>query len=568
MNNTGEKGMWKRTFGMFTHISVPIWLYLLQAILGVVSTKVALSYVPYEAEIKLGNLGDKSNIIFYVTFLLLVVVSQIAARIPAFYAHAKVTKRLQDKLINRSLRLPVKSYETKASQIVSWITQDCTLADGLLAAIVGFLTGVASVIMTVTAMNGTSHSMTYIVVIVAAYILLSTWLEGKLTFLKERRGRRATSELTAYFAEHLGFFTEIKQLHSAGEELTRGKSSIKNFFKADIYQANMTLINSFVSGSISNVITILIFVLGVREVNRGLMTLTDLAAFQSYVLIAYQAVSSLPELYISIMRYNGSLFFISSLMAEKEEVYERKQGVGEQPGDITAEHISFGYGEETVLNDVSLRIPEGRFTLVVGPNGSGKTTLFKLLERFYTPDEGALYMGGTPLEDIHLGEWRRNTAYVLQESQIFRGTVRENITYGLDREVTDEELDCAARLASAYDFIHAFPEGYDYEVGEDGSKLSGGQRQRLSVARAIITDPDILLLDEPTGAMDVRASKTVIDSLCELMKGRTTVMISHDMRMLERADNVIVLNDGRIEAQGSRDEVLAKSETLRRLIGA
>ena len=568
MNNSREQGMWKRTFGMFTHISVPVWLYLLQAILGVASTKVALSYVPYEAEIKLGNLGDKSNVILYVTFLLLVVASQIAARIPAFYAHAKVTKRLQDKLIHRSLRLPVKSYETKASQIVSWITQDCALADGLLTAIVGFLTGVASVILTVTAMNSTAHSMTYIVVIVAAYILLSTWLEGKLTFLKERRGRRATSELTAYFAEHLGFFTEIKQLHSFKEELVRGKESIKNFFKADIYQANLTLINSFISGAISNMITILVFVLGVREVNRGAMSLADLAAFQNYILIAYQSVSSLPELYVSIMHYNGSLFFISSLMAEKEEVYERKQGIAESFGDVTLDHVSFGYGEETVLDDVTLKIPEGRFTLVTGPNGSGKTTLFKLLERFYTPDKGTLYMGNTPLEDIHLNEWRRNTAYVLQESQLFSGTIRENITYGFDREVTDEELDRAVQLASAYDFIHAFPEGYDYEIGEDGSKLSGGQRQRLSIARAIISDPDILLLDEPTSAMDVRSSKAVIDSLSELMKGRTTVMISHDMKMLERADNVIVFKDGKVEAQGPKDEVIAKSETLRKLIEA
>ena len=566
MNSTKEKGMWKRTFGLFTNIKMPVWLYLLQAGLGIASTKAALLYVPYETDVKMGNLDNQKAVYMYLGLMLLVVIIGIAAKIPEFYADALVNKRLQDKLIHRSLRLPVSSYESKASQIVSWITQDCGFANGLITAIVGFLTGIVSVIMTVSTMQGVDTVLTYVVVIVIVYILFGTWLEGKLMFLKERRQRRATSELTAFFAEHLGFFAEIKQLNTLTEESKRGHEAIRQFFRADIYQANLLFLNSFVSGSLTNVITILIFIIGIREVNAGTMSLSDLAAFQSYILIAYQSISSLPALYVDIMQYNGTLFFISSLMAEKEEVYERTRSIKECGGDIRLEVGSFGYGEGSVLKDVNLLIPEGRITLIAGPNGSGKTTLFKLFERFYTPEEGEMSIGGLPAEDFNLDEWRKNIAYVLQEPQIFAGTIRDNISFGLEGEAADDELDKAAKLALAYDFIHSLPGGYEYEVGENGSKLSGGQRQRLAIARAVLTDPAILLLDEPTSSLDAGLSKKVTSNLMTLMEGKTIVMISHDMKMLEIADNVVVVNDGMIEAQGTKEEVIEKSMTLKKLM--
>jgi ATP-binding cassette subfamily B protein AbcA/BmrA len=265
------------------------------------------------------------------------------------------------------------------------------------------------------------------------------------------------------------------------------------------------------------------------------------------------------------MYYNGQLFYIAGLMAEKEEVYKRKRSMDMEDQSIHFDDVSFAYGETPVLQHLSCTIPQGKTTMIVGPNGSGKTTLFKMIERFYTPDQGELRFGPYAVEEIHLQEWRQSFAYVLQEPQLFNGTIRDNINYGMNREVTPEETESAARLACADTFIRELPEGYDFVIGENGCRLSAGQRQRLAIARAVMLDPSYLLLDEATCNMDVYSERSVMQALENLMQNRTTVMISHDMKQLDRADHVIALNQGTVEAEGTKDEVLRDSPMLQRL---
>lgn len=565
MDTNTQKGMWKRTIGIFRNIKIPWPLYLLEVILGIISTKVALLYIPYEADLKLGNIEDPKVVWGYIGFLLLASVMTIASRIPSFYAEAIVERNLQDKLIHRSVHLPMKYFESHASKIVSWITQDCSFANGLLSAIIGFITGMVSTYMSVTTMSDIDTTMLYIVPFIFVYVLFSTWMEGKLLFLRQRRERTADAELTAYLSEHLSFITQIKQLHSQKEEAQRGQEAIRKFYNAEIYQAILTLVNGFVSGSLTNIITILVFLLGVPKVKDGSITINELAAFQSYILIVYQSFSSLPGIYTDFMYYNGQLFYIAALMDKKEEVYQRKRSMDREDQDICFDHVTFGYGKEATIKDVSFTIPKGKMTVIVGTNGSGKTTLFKLLERFYTPDQGKVLFGSDDAESIHLQEWRQSMAYVLQEAQLFNGTIRDNINYGMDRMVAQEETESATKVACAHEFIRELPGGYDYVIGENGCKLSAGQRQRIAIARAIMLDPAYLLLDEATCNMDVQCEKSVTEALMKLMEHRTTVMITHDMKLLDRADHIIVLKDGCVEAEGTRDETEANSPTLRQL---
>lgn len=568
MNDKTQKGMWRRTIGLYTHVSMPWLLYVMQIGIGIIGAKVMLLYVPYEADLKLGNIENTNVVWAYVGLLFLSAIFTVLDRIPNFYAEAILCRNLQNKLINHSLRLPMRSFEKNGSMIVSWITEDCTYANGLVSGVIGFITGMAATYMSVTSMQGIDTGMTYLVPFILIYILFSTWLEGKLLFLRQRMSRRANAELTAYLAEHLSFFTQIKQLHTQKAEMKRGKQAIDRFYKADVYQAVLTLIGQFISGSLSDIITILIFVFGVAKVNDGSITLTDLAAFQSFVLIAYQNLSSLPDMYTQFMYYNGQLFYISGLMSDKEEVYERKNTMDRKDEDIKFEDVTFSYGDKPIIKNASFTLPKGKVTMVAGPNGSGKSTLFKLIERFYTPDSGKVMFGDIDAESIHLNEWRQSMAYVLQEPQLFNGSIRDNINYGMDREVSPEETESAAKLASADEFIKELPGGYDFIIGENGSRLSAGQRQRLAIARAIMLDPAYLLLDEATCNMDIYSERAVTEALKKLMKGRTTVMISHDMKMLDEADHVIVLKDGTVEAEGTKEETIAKSKLLRQLIEA
>lgn len=568
MKNIQDKGIWKRTVKLFASIKIPWHLYILMAVLEIVNAKVAVLYVPYLSKMQTASFEDSSVIWGYILFAALSAVVSLISAIPAFFASAIVAKRLQKNLIGHSLRLPMKSLESNATEMVSWIISDTTLADGLLTALIGFVGSAASLYMSAKSLAEIDTSMLTIVPGIVIYVIFGTWFSGRMLFLRQRRSSRASAELTAYMSEHLSFYTQIKQLHAKKDELTRGEKAINTFFKADIYQAVLTIVNNFVTGSMPNILTIIVFAMGVPMVTSGKIRMDELAAFQSFIILAYQSLNGIPGIYTDFMYYNGQLFYIAALTDAKEETYERKYPLNMEDGDIVFDNVSFGYGEDEpkILNNASFSIPRGKFTALAGVNGSGKTTVFKLIERFYTPDSGRIYFGNTDIEDIHLNDWRKNIAYVLQEPQLFDGTIRENISYGMDRTPEDSEIDAAVRIACADDFISKLPGGYDFYIGTNGSKLSGGQRQRLAIARAALSDPDYILLDEATCNLDAACERSVIDGILRLMKGRTTLMITHDMNLLKRADNIIVLADGKVEGCGTFDEVKENSPTLQRLV--
>ncbi len=566
MNKIAEKGMWRRTISLYSEFQIPWLLYLVQTVVGFVSARVAILYVPYETKLQLGQIEDFSVLWIYVGLMLLTTVIGIVDQVLRFYSELIVERNLKNRLIEHSVRLPLRDLEQNASRIVSWINGDCAYANNLILSVIGFLTGVASAYMSITSMAAIDKSMLVLVPVIVVYVLFSTWLAGRLLFLRERRGRLAFSQLTAYMAEHLSFVTQLKQLHTKKEELVRGKKAVMQLYSAEVYQAALTLIGNLVSGSLQRVMTILVFVLGVPMVRGGAMELDGLVNFKTYILMAYGAFSSVPDLYRSLMMSNGQLFYISGLMAKKEETYDRGRTMDIEDENIVFEDVSFGYGEDAAIQNATFTIPKGKVTALVGPNGSGKSTLFKLIERFYSPDDGKIFFGPYDVEKLQLQEWRQSIAYVLQEPQLFNGTIRDNINYGMSREVAEEETVNAAKLACADEFIRDLPGGYDFEIGENGCRLSAGQRQRIAIARAVMLNPAYLLLDEVTCNMDVYAEQAVTKALLRLMEGRTTVMITHDMRMLEHADHVIVLNRGKIEAEGGTEEVKQSSETLRRLV--
>ena len=225
-----------------------------------------------------------------------------------------------------------------------------------------------------------------------------------------------------------------------------------------------------------------------------------------------------------------------------------------------SDDISFRYEEQEVLKHVSFTIPKGRVTAIVGPSGAGKTTLLSLLERLYTPDGGEIRFGSTPVERIHLDQWRGATGYIQQASPLLSGTIRDNIAYGLNRPATEDEVVKAARMANAYDFIMKLPDGFDTQVGAMGGKLSGGQRQRIAIARMIIKNPDYLLLDEATSALDAENETEVQAALTAMMAGRTAVVVAHNLRTVVNADQIIVMNQGRVQAVGTHKSLYGSSE--------
>ncbi len=292
----------------------------------------------------------------------------------------------------------------------------------------------------------------------------------------------------------------------------------------------------------------------------GTMTAGSLTVFLYYLANFFKPVQDLAKMTNSIAQTAVGVERVRAIL-DADEVIPQKADAKEPPafhGEIVFENVGFNYSTEAVvLKDVNFQIKTGQMVGIVGPTGSGKSTVVSLIPRFYDPSSGRILIDGVDIRDYTLGGLRNQIAYVLQETVLFRGTVADNIAYGRGG-ATRDEIVAAAKLANADEFIAKMPHGYDTMVGDRGDTLSGGQRQRIGIARAIIRNNPILILDEPTAALDTESEQLVIEALERLMKGRTVITIAHRLSTIRDAHNILVLKDGVVQEQGTHEELLAR----------
>ena len=283
--------------------------------------------------------------------------------------------------------------------------------------------------------------------------------------------------------------------------------------------------------------------------NAGHITLEQWIAFYLYANTLIGSATQTLQVWETIKEGQGAAGRISELAAAEDEDRGGGEKFPAKAESLSFEHVTFRYDREITLKDISFTIPASK-TTALGPSGAGKSTVFALLERFYAPESGTIRMGGRDVREYDVIDWRRSIGYVPQDCALLSGTIRENIAYGLDREASEEEIIRAAKLANAYDFIAALPEGFDSDIGQLGGKLSGGQRQRIAIARMMIKNPDCLLLDEATSSLDAENEAEVQAAFTNMMQGRTAVVIAHNLRTIADADQIAVMDHGRVQAVG------------------
>jgi len=327
---------------------------------------------------------------------------------------------------------------------------------------------------------------------------------------------------------------------------------------------NARRVKSLLSPSIDLVVavcTAIVLWRGAALLVAGAMTVGALVVFLSYLAKFFKPVQDLAKMTNAIAQTNVALERITSILSIEVNVQERTDA--REPdvftGAIAFEHVAFSYSPDAaVLRDVSFDVKPGQFVGIVGPTGSGKSTIAGLIPRFYDPTAGRILIDGVDTREFTLRGIRRQLGFVLQDTVLFRGSMRDNIAYGRHR-ASDDEIVRAAQLANAHEFIVKMPGGYDAPIGERGVTLSGGQRQRIGIARAFIRNAPILILDEPSAALDAEAEQQVLDGLERLTHGRTVIMIAHRLHTLRRADVILVLQDGQIAEKGSHDELLTRN---------
>jgi subfamily B ATP-binding cassette protein MsbA len=291
----------------------------------------------------------------------------------------------------------------------------------------------------------------------------------------------------------------------------------------------------------------------------GAMTVGALTVFLAYLAKFFQPVRELAQMTNTIAQVSVAFQRVMAVCDADKTIPEREAPKHPPPfkGEIAFENVAFSYDEAApVLRDVTFNIDAGEMVGIVGPTGSGKSTAVSLIPRFRDANGGSIKIDGVDILDYKLHGLRLQIGFVLQESVLLRGTIRDNIAFGRP-EATEEEIIEAAKMANAHEFIMRMPDGYDSLVGDRGSTLSGGQRQRIGIARALIRNSPILILDEPTAALDAESEELVIEALERLMEGRTVITIAHRLSTLRRADKIIVLKEGVVAESGSHEELLA-----------
>lgn len=363
--------------------------------------------------------------------------------------------------------------------------------------------------------------------------------------------------LTSFLADRIHHLTLVKAYTNEKEEIRRGEETAR-----ELLQANMKLVQlDNISVGASAVLEILqkfiVVVIAVVLLQQKKIDIAMWLAFFLFTQNLFPTMDGIFDQWIRLKSIHGGFHRITEIMQGPEECTS-----GEplpEDGEISFDHVTFSYPgtDKPALQDVSFSIPQGSGVAIVGLCGSGKTTSVSLIARFYQPTSGSITIGGRNIQEISLEEFRKNFSYVQQGASVFGGTVREAVTYGIDRAISDGEILTAAKRTGFYEYLAQCPEGLDTPVSADGSSMSGGQSQRLVVTREILRNGKIVLMDEPTSALDVRVSETLQESMDALFADKTRILITHDLNLAKRYSRILVLENGRLVGDGSHEALLA-----------
>ncbi len=475
-----------------------------------------------------------------------------------------INLRVREKLWGKIMRLKCSYYDAdNGDQLVTRVSVDAGKAYQFFSLAISSATSVYGIVVIYLQLFQYHAGLAARALLLIPVTLALGGLYSILGYKAGSLTNRSLASAMAYLAERTRNLRLVKAFGMEQTESETGNRVYKRQFRAETLNAMSLAVIQAVMQLLNCAFLIITFVGGVRFISTGDLTVGRLVGF--YSMSGVMSVKLL-QLFMnmgSIASAAGSLEKISEIMCAEDEFMEGRPAAQGQR-DISIRDLCFSYTPEIpVLSCVTCTIPAGKTTAVIGANGAGKSTIFKMLLRMYDPDSGGISYGGDDISSYSLDSWRGKFAVVAQDAPLLSGTVRDNITYGIGRDVSDDELFAAAKAANAYDFIMEKPSGFQEEVGVGGGNFSGGQRQCIALARAMLLNADILLLDEATSNLDVICTQQVQTAVDRLAEGRTTVVIAHTCAATSNADYIIVMRDGAVEDAGTPGELLTRNEYYR-----
>lgn len=586
----------RRLFRLYAYIKPYKWEYSLGLAFLLLSSSASLVFPKLLGElVDFGNKGTLSNEINRIALILIVVlIAQSTASYFRIFLFVRVAEKtladLRQSTYNHLVKLPMKFFQQRrVGELNSRISSDITLLqDALTTTLAEFIRQIVIIVGGVSLMMITSYKLTLFMLMILPAIMILTGIFGRYIRKLSKQAQAQVADSNTIVEETLQGIQSVKTFTNEFFEMSRYRARTIDIAETGI--KNGRLRGAFSSFVILGIFGTMVAVIwkGSLLISTGEIATGELFSFVIYTVFIGGTIGGMADVFARVQKFIGATEDLLEIFNETPEPVEDLHATYKNPphavnrnqaahdasiekmpyhtlnGGIRFENLSFSYPgrpETQVLTDIDVNINPDTLVALVGPSGAGKSTMTSLLLRLYEPTAGSILFDGINSRNISLSVLRSQMAIVPQDIFLFGGTIRENIAYG-KASATEEMIEDAALKANALEFINRFPEGFDTLVGERGMQLSGGQRQRIAIARAVLKDPKILILDEATSSLDSENERLVQDALEQLMKGRTSIVIAHRLATIRRADLILVLNHGRIVETGTHVQLLQSENGL------
>ena len=561
------KGLWKRFFYTCKVANIPYLTLLLYIAINIAQTLLLVKMPQVNANFFTGDASVESIAMFFGVELTITAIVQVGLYVNHIFRY-KTNRNLRNVLWGKILRLKPNYYDKVApNTLLSRITVDTDSFNAFLMDVVLALAfQIYYLTLTIKEMSGISLKASFFMLAFVPLSLLITFVAGRLNLKFQNAMKFKMSNLTDYLSELVASMPVVKAFNQQGYESRRGKKVIDEYYEAQRNTVGLDLGKQVVGVIFHALPEIAIITIGIQLLKDSTLTPAGWYTFYIYSGVLLSFVGTIGSMWENTKAIQGQLNKVTDVLYEKEEGLEPYIKEAVESGDIVFDNVSFSYGETQALNEVSFTIPKNKTTALVGYSGSGKSTVLKLVERIYDPDAGRILLCGSELKDYELKSWRSKIAFVTQSAPMISGTIRENILYGIKREVSDEEIMEVAKLVYVDEFINGCLDRLDHQVGQFGSHISGGQKQKISIARAILMGSEYLILDEPTASLDIISAEEVAKAIENLRGKATILMIAHQARVIRSADHIIVMDKDHNAVEGTHEDLLLTNEFYAQLM--